>query len=691
MIFSYNWISRYLEPGADAEEVATRLTAAGLAVESIEPHGKDMLFDVDVTTNRPDCMNHVGLAREAATLLGQRLRLPNSDTKDESPGVGEFARVFVEDDYGCPRYVARVVRGATVGPSPQWLVDRLEAIGQRSINNVVDITNFVLWELGQPIHAFDLAKLKEATIVVRRAKVGERLTTLDEVERKLDSETLVIADSERPVALAGIMGGFDSEVSASTEDILIESAHFDPARVRAGAKALGLHTDANHRFERGADPGICRVAADRVARMIVEIAGGRVAAGALDVESPHCDWQLGGQLNLDRAVRFAGVDLEASEVERWLTGVGFSMNQTAPGRWDIGVPTWRYYDMRPDPGKPIGEAQGPVFEADFFEEILRLHGLEGIPATLPAVGGPDLGSSIEHERRQAIRTHLAASGYLEAIAFAFHDEGADQRYPALESQGEPLRLANPLSELYAVMRRSLIPGLVGAAEFNQRRGCQAIRLFEIGHVFPGADHAESEVVSLIGGGQVDLPWDQASAFDLFELKGVVESLAKRFDVDVFADSADLPGLVAGTSSRLHRSTTAGPVIGLMGQLETDDSTYPLYVAELSTAIFNIEQVRPVELPSRFPGVEVDLTLTQSLATPWSEIVRVIDQAAVDDLVRFGLKDRYSGEGVPPGAVNTTIYFLYNAADSSLTRDAVNERHEAVRGLLEQRFGWKGDA
>ena len=691
MIFSYNWISRYLDPGADAEEVAARLTAAGLAVESIEPRGEDVLFDVDVTTNRPDCMNHVGLAREAATLLGRQLRLPNTETDDEQPAVGEFAKVSVEDDYGCPRYVARVVRGAKVGPSPPWLVDHLEAIGQRSINNVVDITNFVLWELGQPIHAFDLEKLEEATIVVRRAREGERLTTLDEVDRKLEPEILVIADSERPVALAGIMGGFDSEVSASTVDILIESAHFDPARVRAGAKALGLHTDANHRFERGADPGICRLAADRVARLIVEVAGGRVAAGALDVENPECNWQLFGQLGLDRAIRFAGVGLEAPDVEGWLTGIGFSMNQTALGMWDVGVPTWRYYDMRPDPAKPIGVAQGPVFEADFFEEILRLHGLEDIPATLPAVGGPDLGSSIEHERRQAIRTHLAASGYLEAIAFAFHDEGADQRYPALEREGEPLRLANPLSELYVVMRRSLVPGLVGAAEFNQRRGCQAIRLFEIGHVFPGGQRAESEVVSLIGGGQIDLPWDRASIFDLFELKGALESLGKRFDVDVFAESADIPGLVAGTSSRLHRSTAAGPVIGLMGQLETHDSNYPLYVAELSTAGFNIDQVRPVELPSRFPGVEVDLTLTQSLATPWSEIAQAIEEADVDDLVSFGLKDRYKGEGVPLGAVNTTIYFLYNAAESSLTRDAVNERHEVVRGLLEQRFGWKGDA
>ena len=195
------------------------------------------------------------------------------------------------------------------------------------------------------------------------------------------------------MALAGIMGGFDSEVSDSTVDILIESAHFDPSRVRSGAKTLGLHTDANHRFERGADPGICRVAADRVAKLIAEVAGGKVQSGALDVRNEECEWQLRGHLSLERAVRFGGVDLDGAEVERWLTGVGFSMARSSPGEWDVEVPTWRYYDMRPDPAKPIGEPQGPVFEADFFEEVLRLHGLEGIPSTLPAVGGPDPGFS----------------------------------------------------------------------------------------------------------------------------------------------------------------------------------------------------------------------------------------------------------------------------------------------------------
>ena len=690
MIFSYRWIQRYLDPGAPAEEIARRLTGAGLAVENREAHGDDELFDIDVTTNRPDCMNHFGLARETAALLDQKLSLPATDAPEKGAQIDEVASLAIEDDLGCPRYVARVVRGAKVGPSPTWLREALEAIGQRSINNAVDITNFVLWELGQPIHAFDLARLKDSTIVVRRGRKGESLTTLDEEVRELDERILVIADAERPVALAGIMGGYDSEVSGSTVDILIESAHFDPARVRLGANLLGMHTDASHRFERGADPGICRVAADRVAKLLVETAGGELLPGALEVRNEDCEWRLSGSLSLQRAIRFGGVDLAASDVEKWLTDIGFSLRPTVAGQWEVAVPTWRYYDMRPDPAKPIGQPQAQVFEADLFEEVLRLHGLEGLPSTLPAVGGPDEGSSLDHERRQAVRTHLAASGYLEAINFAFHEEGVDRSYPVLRQHGEPVKLANPLSELYAVMRRSLVPGLVAAAEFNQRRGCQAIRLFEIGHVFPGGETAEVEMVGLIGGGQDDLPWSRPSEYDLFELKGAVECLGRRFGVEIEARPANLPGLVQGTASHLHDASATATVLGYLGQVDSRDTPYPLYVAELDVAGFRLGDARPIELPSRYPGVEMDLTLTQDAKIPWWKIAEAIRSVEVPDLVEFGLKDRYTGEEVPSGAVNTTLYFFYNAMGSSLTREAVNERHEAVRDMLERRFGWKGE-
>ena len=689
MEFSFDWICQYVDPEESAAEVADRLTAAGLAVEGQESRGSDTLFDVDVTTNRPDCMNHFGMAREVAALVSKPLKQPSVAIDEIDEQTSDVARVEIEDSVGCPRYVARVVKGVQVGPSPEWLVERLESIGQRPINNVVDITNFVLWELGQPIHAFDLDKVTESTIVVRRARANEKLTTLDGEERELDPEVLVIADRERVVALAGIMGGLDSEVSPSTVDVLIESAHFDPTRVRLGAGALSMHTDANHRFERGADPGICRRAADRVASLIAEIAGGEVLAGAIDAQAPSFNWQLEGTLDLARAERFGGVELGASQVQDQLQAIGFELEPTGDEVWKVKVPTWRYYDMKPDSSLPAGASQPPVYEADLFEEVLRLHGFDDIPATLPNVSGPDAGSSAGHWRREGLRRYLAACGYTEAVTFAFHDTDSDERYPAIERHGGPLNLANPLSELYTVMRRSILPGLVDAAEFNLRRGADSVRLFEVGHLFPGGDAEEVESLAIVAGGGIGTPWDRQLEFDLFDLKGAVEGLAARSGLDLRFQPTNLPGFVDGTAASIAIADAESSDIGFLGQLSRDDTSFPLFAAEIRTAQFEVGEVPRVVLPSRFPGVEMDLTLTHSSDISWAELRQEILEADIEDLAQLGLKVRYSGEGVPSGAVNTTIYFLYNSADRSLTQDEVNARHEAVRQRLTDRFGWKG--
>ena len=689
MEFSFDWICQYVEPKEGASEVADRLTAAGLAVEGQDVRLGEVLFDVDVTTNRPDCMNHFGLAREVAALVGQPLIFPGTESLEIEEPAAEAADVELEDAVGCPRYVARIIRGIKVGPSPDWLVERLESIGQRSINNIVDITNFVLWELGQPIHAFDLGKLSQSKIIVRRAREGERLVTLDGEDRKLDPQILVIADADKAVALAGIMGGLDTEVTETTTDILIESAHFDPTRIRLGAGILGMHTDANHRFERGADPEICRFAADRVTSLVAENAGGQVLAGAVDVRNASLDWQLAGTLDLQRASQFGGVDLEPNQVRRWLEGIGFAIEVDSTDLFQVGVPTWRYYDMRPDPSRPAGEPQVPVFEADLFEEVLRLHGFDDIPATLPDVGGPDAGSSAGHWHREGLRRHLASCGYTEAVTFSFYDTESESKYPGIDRQGEPLLLANPISELYAVMQRSLLPGLIEAAEFNLRRGSGSVRLFEIGHLFPGQDAAELEAIAVVAGGGKGTLWDRQLDYDYFDLKGAVESLAARLGVVLRFQPANLAGFMDGTGAEIFTDEGSNSPVGYLGQLSLESSSVPLFAAELRTDFFQIGEVKVVGLPSRFPAVGMDLTLTHAETTAWADLAGEIEAAAVEDLVEFGLEVRYVGEGVPEGAVNTTIYFLYNAADRSLKQEEVNERHEAVRQRLTDRFGWKG--
>ncbi|MBW8877851.1 MAG: phenylalanine--tRNA ligase subunit beta [Acidobacteria bacterium] len=693
MEFSCQWLAQYVDLPADPQELARRLTAAGLAVEGVSTHGDDTVLDVDVTTNRPDCMNHFGLAREIAVLFDVPLRRPPAAPAEDLERTAEAARVTLDDLEGCPRFTARLVRGVRIGPSPEWLRRRLESIGLRPINNVVDVTNFILWELGQPLHAYDFAKLAGGpggTIVVRRARAGETLVTLDGVERELDPEILVIADAERPVGLAGVMGGLASEVTAETRDVLIEGAHFDRKAVRTTAKRLGMHTDASHRFERGADPEICGEAVSRAAALIAEVAGGIVPAGVLDVRDTTKTWTRHGRLNLAKLDAFAGVHVDPADAERWLTGLGFGVDRSGgPGEnvWGITVPSWRYFDFQPRPEPPH-----ETYPQDLYEEVLRVFGLDRIPAALPGIPGADAPRAENLIRRDRVRRQLAASGYAEAIHFAFLDPARDAAFPSLRPAAQPIRLANPISEQLSVLRRSLVPNLVETARFNQRRGLPAVRTFEIANVFyeraQGGIPDQPEHVGLVCGGRLGNPWEREVELDLFDLKGTVDALADAFGIRLEARPADLPGVLAGNSAELLR-VQGGEVVGWFGRVAEQEG-YPLYAAELATAALAGGDVSlKVELPSRFPGISADFTFTHALDTPWAEIERAIRELAPPDLVAWKLKDRYRGPGVPEGAVNTTLSFHYNARERSLTQEEVNARQGALNQELERRFGWKG--
>ncbi len=708
MLFSCEWLADYVElpAGEDgARDLGRRLTSAGLAVEQVVPRGGDLLLDVEVTTNRVDAMCHVGLAREIAVVLDEPLLRPPAQPAESVEPAAELAQVEVEDWEGCPHYVARVVRGVTVGPSPEWLRRRLEAIGQRPINNVVDVTNYVLWELGQPLHAFDLGRLAGRRVVVRRARPGESLVTLDGALRALDGETLVIADAERPVALAGVMGGADSEVTAATRDVLLESAHFDRRRVRKTARRLGLHTDASHRFERGTDPEGCLEAAGRAARLLSEVAGGVVAHGAIDRRSSEApSWTPRGFLDLGLLAAFAGAEVPRADVKRWLTGLGFRLRALDEAVWEVTVPSWRAFDIEPQPSEEGKEGQ--VYPADLYEEVLRLYGYDRVPPALPAIAGPDAPPDRRAARRRRLRDHLAACGYAEAVNLAFVDQALDRAYPSLRPSAPALELANPLSERLSLLRRSLVPGLVESARFNQRRGAPAVELFEVGRVFfPAAGAArgsepplpeQPEVVALVCGGRRGTPWDHRSParepsrlgardLDLFDLKGALESLAETAGAPLEARPADLPGLARGVAAEL---LLRGELVGFMGQLAAEEG-YPLFAAELLVEPLTASDAAlAVTPPSRLPGVAADFTLTHRIETAWAEIERAVRQASPPDLVSFGLKDRYRGPGVPEGAVNTTLAFLYNAGDRSLTQEEVNERQMALNRELERRFGWR---
>ncbi len=727
MRFSREWLARYVDLPSDPVELSLRLTSAGLAVEQIEkfasPQGDDTIFDIEVTTNRPDVMCHVGLAREIATILDRPLRLPevapDGGGASGASTAGSISVEIAEPDL-CPRFVGRVVRGVRIGPSPDWLRRALESIGSRSISNVVDVTNFVLWELGQPLHAYDLAKLEQGRIIVRRARDRERIKTLDGVERTLDPETLIIADAQVPVGIAGVMGGLDSEVTSATVDLLIEGAHFDRAAVRRASRKLNLKTDASHRFERGADLEICRVAVDRAAFLIAEIAGGEVLAGAVD-ERPVRRLPRRGRVDHAKLESFVGARIAPGSVERWLEGLGFSPrpagSASGTGKaWEVEVPSWRYFDFAPRPFEPDAEA-AEVYPADLYEEILRLHGFDPVAPTLPALSGADAPKNPILARRARIQDHLAACGLAETIQYSFIDPRDEAALPLLAPEGVAVPLVNPLSERLAVMRRSLLPGLVETARFNKRRGAAAVRLFEVGRVFyraagepvdDGSLPVQPERIGIVVGGRVGTSWEHQVELDFFDLKGALESLAAEFSVAFGFRTAAPRGLVPGLAAEVLLD---GRVVGVIGRLSGEDG-YPLFVAELEADALQQEPAGflarggapdaksaaqasaaivglTVEAPSRFPSVAADVTITHALSVAWQEIAAAVAELAPADLVAHGLKDRYRGQGVPEGAVNTTLYFLYNAGDRSLTQEEVNERQVALVRALQSRFGWKG--
>ena len=667
MQYSLDWLSDYVTL-PELDELSDRLTFGGFNLEYANAVGEDTVIDLELTPNRPDAMNHVGLAREIAVLCGATLQLPAAGLDEAEQTASSVAAVQVADLALCPRYAARVVHNVTVGPSPDWLQRRLEAVGVRPINNVVDVTNYVLWEMGQPLHAFDLDRLSAGTIVVRRAEAGEKLVTLDGETRELVTDDLIIADPEHGVALAGVMGGLDTEVESSTTRVLLESAHFDRMSVRRTAKRLGLHTDASHRFERGSDPGVCVAALDRAAGLLAELAGGTVLGGAIDVLDPACLERAKVDFEPDRLDRFAGVEIDRAALRRWFDGLGLELEVSDGEVWTVRVPTWRRFDVE--------RAE------DLYEEAIRVHGFENIPSSLPVSTGPDGPETAEQRRRRQLRAHLAGQGFAEAVLYAFISWEQDGAFPVLAHDGEPIELLNPLSERYSILRRSMVPGMVDCAVFNQRRGAESVRQFEIGHIFLDR---EVESLGLAIGGVPGSPWDGARQVDLFDLKGTLDSIVDVFGVELQVRPAALAGILAGTGAELF--DIGGCRVGYFGQIDAE-GPYPLFVAEVFCEALGVGgDVSRVDVPSRFPGIGADLTLTHGVDVAWEQIAETIRGNAPADLIDFSLRDRYQGEGVPDDAVNTTIGFHYNARDRSLTQEEINERQSALTRTLEDSYGW----
>jgi phenylalanyl-tRNA synthetase beta chain len=697
MDISYEWLSELVDSGLTPRGLAERLTMAGLAVDAVKAEGGDSVLEIDLTSNRPDCLSHLGIAREVAALTGAPVRLPDLTAKNVGGTAAELTSVVIEDADLCPRYAARVVRGVKIGPSPDWLVRRLQAIGQRPINNVADVTNFVMHETGQPLHAFDLAKLAERRVVVRRARAGEKLKTLDGVERELDAQMLVIADAVRAVAVAGVMGGEETEISAATTDVLVESAYFAPQSVRRTSKALGLQTEASYRFERGVDYDGVRRAQDRCVALICELAGGTATADAVDV-CPRGIERPFVTLRPRRVEELTGLKVTVGDCVRILTALGFERRDPAhggEGEQPLGfvVPTWR---------------NDVSIEEDLVEEVARVYGYEKIEESLPP--SPVTGEYLAGDRRRrAARQVLAAAGFDEAVSFSFVDEsdsldesGASRFEPVAGLQraggeGAFVRLSNPIIEGARLMRPGLLPGLLEATRHNFNHGTRDVRLFETGRVFAsggGEDGRPTEVESLalvLTGEALEEGRAAGRPADFFDLKGALEAAA---------DAMRVGGLDFAPGSARHlregqaaRVTLGGAEVGTLGRLSEEAAArykfrQPVYVAEVSLTALLGSGERPARytpLP-RYPGVARDVSLVADRRVSYGELRGAVLALGIEECRGVKLVDVYEGASLPEGKRSLTLRVEYRADDRTLRDEEVDLMHARVVSALEGGFG-----
>lgn len=658
-----SWIREFADVQESAEDIGRLMSVRGLALEGLDPVGDEAVMDFDVTANRPDCLSIRGIAREIATAYQVPLRLDGDGRQTPETSTVGAIPVGIDDSDLCARYVGAAA-SVKVGPSPKWMQDRLAACGIRPISNIVDITNYVLLELGHPMHAFDRAKLAGDRIVVRRARPGESITTLDGKQRTLTPEMLVIADAERAQAIGGVMGGLDSEVSAATTQIVFEAAWFTPSSVRATGKALGLKTEASTRFERGMDCAAARRAMTRALELLAQIGAGE-AVGTITDTYPR-PWEPRTlRLGRGRIGGLLGMEVPDGAVHRILTSLGFHVSPAEDG-WDVIGPPWRI-----DVNRPV----------DLVEEVGRHYGYEHLPSTFPGVQQAPPPSDPRIARDRRVRTALLGMGFSEAITFAFIEAAAAEPY--LLGQ-EPVAIANPLSEKFAVMRPSLLPGLVDALSHNRRHGRPDVRLFEIGTRFSPIGETRGAAFAWMGLGTPD-HWSGAKrAVDFSDIKGVVEQLAALASVDVTFAEIRPAFLVEGRAAEIRVN---GRAVGVMGQLSPAIAESralaredEIYVAEIDldavTAASPLETRRAEPLP-RHPFVVRDVSILVADTLSAETVRGTIRTAAPDTLIQVREFDRYQGKGIPDGKVSLSYRLTFQSPERTLTDEEVQAAMQRI--------------
>jgi phenylalanyl-tRNA synthetase beta chain len=672
MKLSPQWIRDFVDLAVDDRRLAEDLTAVGIAVEGISGTGADKVFEMEIGTNRPDAMNHYGVAREAAAIYDLPLK-PLPALSSQTRGTTEAVPfpITVEEPQLCPRFSARVIRGSRIKPSPETIAHRLQLLDQRPISNAVDATNYVLWEMGKPTHVFDLDLLEGSRLIIRKARHGEKLKTLDGAERTLTSEDLVVADAKKPVGLAGVMGGYDTMITDKTRNILIESAWWDPLTVRKTSRRHGIHTDASHRFERGADFESTILSCDLVAALILQSGGGELVGGAIDVVSRKID-QAPVVLRLSEVQRILGGNLEAGETFRILKKLGFGMvpEGEADAEFRVHIPSWRLDVER---------------EIDVIEEIARLHGYDKFENTLPAFSG----AVVEQPHAAvdaSLRGRALSLGYDEAVSLTFISHADAERF----SSASVLELENPLSEEASVMRTSMVPGMLDMLAWNLNRDLESVRLFEMGRVYEmrRGDRVEPARVclgatatavkgSLPAGGVIDVSkGESAAAAESFRsFKGDVENLLAVFEYSELSFDRE-------TTEYFHRGRSAraladGVVVAQFGQIAEDVKAQrklrqDVFLAEIDLEQLHAHGLRMVKfapLP-KYPAVERDFSFVFSDDVEFEAMRRAVMGQRLKALREFSPVEIFRGGSIGAGKYSILLRARLQSEEGTLRDEQI---------------------
>jgi phenylalanyl-tRNA synthetase beta chain len=707
----YNWLKEFVDVTASPADLRARLSLAGVAVDSIEETATGPVLDAEVTANRPDCLGHLGIAREVAAIYRLPLKPLHPKLKESAEKAADATRVEIQAPDLCGRFTARVLRGVKVQPSPDWLRQGLEAIGEKSINNVVDVTNYVMFELGHALHAFDFDKLQDHRIVVRRAKPGEKIRTLDGAERTLTKDMCVVADAGRAVGIGGVMGGAETEISFSTRNVLIECAWFDPISIRRTSKALSLRSEASYRFERGADPEMAELASRRAAELILQVAGGELLAGVVDVY-PHREPEKKIELSRKELLRVMGADVPDRDIEAILSALGFhpvrvDVNRGSDGSiaavWECRQVSWR---------------QDVTRGIDLIEEVARHYGYEKFPPRLPPAKLP--AHRLPHaEAQDRLRERIVALGYQEIVEIPIVDT---QRNELFRPENlAPAMIGNPLAEDASVMRSTGTVSMLRAIEWNLNHGQRNLRLFEIGKTYELRDGepVETQVLTLgaTGMAQEKTIYEAAREFGFADLKGDLDRIGElaggfvwqpggagwldaacRGQLALSREGAKAGFLIksAGAKGTNIIDLRGGEVFGIAGQLakriaDVYKFRQDVFVAELKleplvTGVEAADAARRFKPLPRFPAVERDFSLILEDGASFLLVEQTIRSLGIAELESIEAADLFRGGQVPAGRFSLMIRVKFQSAEATFTDAQLNDFSARIVVALQQKLG-----